>query len=171
MKRIKYFKIIWRFPFDLVRHMRNESHRGHFTTYLAMRKLYVLSKGRSRALFSSLFGIIRGRPSALKDTHASVINDLKRDGVCIKRQFIAKQDALKIRKYLEKKEGVVALEGNKKAITSTIESMERGLQLRYSPNTLLSCEKIVDLISDPTIVQIATDYLGCKPVFAGVNAR
>ena len=153
---------------DLVAHLKDESHVSKVSTYELQRKLYVRSKGRSRSVWSAGFGAIRPvRWRSLPDP-LGVGPALERDGCAIVPDFLDPGRVEALRTYFEQQPG--EMRGRETPPGTRVGDTSGGLRFDFSLRTFLGADGILDIATDPRLVDVAARYLRCTPVFTGARA-
>ncbi|HSI22797.1 MAG TPA: phytanoyl-CoA dioxygenase family protein [Methylophilaceae bacterium] len=165
---VRYIPAIYFFPRDFVAHLIDESHRSHASSFVFLRFVYVHSRGYLRTAFLWFFRLVR--PCTLSTgKHKVLVADIRHDGIAALPRFLNPEQVSKIRNYLTEQPGFRIGSGFAKS-PAYLKAMASGLKLEYSPTVILKAPGMDKLIEDPTIHEIAADYLGCEPIFTGVAA-
>jgi hypothetical protein len=138
---------------DVRGHLKSEAHQSRATTYQLMRKLYVLSHGRSQTVWRLMFRTLR-RSGPRVPGDLGIADEVRRHGYAIRPGFISDDGVLAIRRYLECQPG----------------RPRTGLRIDYSPEVILDAPGMSQLLSNPELLAAARNYLGAQPIFAGVSS-
>jgi hypothetical protein len=153
---------------DLAAHLRDESHVSKPSTYRLQRRMYVRSKGRSRALWSAGFRLARPvRRRSIPDT-LGVLPALERDGCAVVPGFLPADRVAALRSYFEEQPG--QMRGRETPPGTRVRDTNGGLRFDFSQQTFLGADGVLDIATDPRLVDLAAAYLRCKPVFTGARA-
>lgn len=146
--------VLWQLPADIIGHLRSEAHQSHKPTYLALRKVYSLTRGRSRTFIRSFFRLVRPARPNLSPVAKAAIEALRNDGIVKVESYISPDRVAAIRSFLESQE------------TFSVGPLRRD----YRADDLLESEDVRSIIEDVFIRDLATAYLGCVPIFTQVAA-
>ncbi len=117
-----------------------------------------------RRIIISVLGIWVGRPRRAAPSQGEWLEKLKTNGIASLGSVLTKSQCMEIVDYLADKE---IYETNSSLGTVRYEAkpdtMAFGVHLR---NDVLDCPHIIELVSSPTIVKFAGDYLGCRPTLS-----
>jgi hypothetical protein len=150
----EYISWVWTLPTDLAGRFRSEARQSRHATYAVLRRLYALSRGRSRHVLRSLFRWRRPARPALDARGASIVDDLRGGGIAVAKGYLSASQCTRIRDFLESGEVI----------------RRNGLRDDYRPEDLLESPDIRALVADPFIQDIAAAYLGCTPIFTQLSA-
>lgn len=142
------------FSFDLICHLRSESHNSFKRSELTMRRLYVRTRGRSQKLLAFLFRRRRPITFSIKPEAIEIAQKVKKDGWALKESFLTEEVASR---FLDQ-------------ITSLPSRERNSLRVDYSQKDLLGLSVVRDLICNEFLVDIAASYLECEPIFTQVSA-
>ena len=146
--------MLWQFPADVIGHLRNEAHQSRRPTYLALRKAYALSRGRSRRIIRTFFRLARPCAPELSPETRTLVATLRTDGIVKIPQYLSSEQVGRIRTFLDSQE------------PCPVASVRRD----YRAQDLLKSADIRSIIEDRYILDLAGAYLGCVPIFVQVAA-
>jgi hypothetical protein len=169
MAVFRRMKVLWQFSYDLLCHLRNESHQSHRLTYIFMRRAYLYTRGRSRRFLWMLFRMLR--PVTHRKTTADIglIQTLRKDGIALVPQFLSKTQVETMREFLTDQQGYIVGEHFSGA-PATHATIAGGLKLQYPSKIVLMAPGMSSLLASKKIRDIAAEYLRCEPIFTGITA-
>jgi hypothetical protein len=143
--------------------------------YQAMINLFLISNGRSNDLFHKFLKKkinIENNQNLNNDNVKSVVSDLNEKGYYVKENYISSNDCLSILNQSYEIEGYYKLDNNPD-ISNYKKRFDRqspkGTMFSYDESALLNIKEIQDIISNPFLTNIATDYFEGLPILSAVN--
>lgn len=157
------------FGADILAHLKDESHQSQESTYLAMRRAYVQSRGRSSWLLAAVFqGARRGARNALPDL-LQIAGDVQHRGYAVRHGFLDPAVVRDLTSYFAEQPGSAVGSNFSRIQFSSIRTVERGLKFDYATPTILAAPHVLDIAADEAILGAAANYLHSEPILAGVN--
>lgn len=153
---------------DVAAHLRDESHRSSKTTFAAMRRAYVASRGRTKEAVASLFRAVRPTPD-LPDVFG-VAESVRDFGWAARPGALQRHVVDDIVDHLSGCPGNLVGAGFAQTPMASIEHVRSGVKFDYASNVVLEAPHVGDLISRDDIVGAAAHCLRAEPIFAGVHA-
>jgi hypothetical protein len=102
-----------------------------------------------------------GKSSNTRETPHPLIDPLKRDGIVCVEAMLSPSQCTEIVEYLADKPVYDRYVSIERAFSDARPpDMSFGIHLREN---VLDCPHVMELVSSPTMVQLAADYLGCTP--------
>jgi hypothetical protein len=158
---------------DLRAHLRDESHHGRESTYVALRRAYVLSHGVSTRLLSSL---IRQRRHAASragsgfDDVLSIEPEVRANGFAVRTGFVAPHAVAEMISYFSTQPGDAIGDEPRFTRYERVADVARGLKFEYARDVTLGAPHVLEVLTSEPLLAAARRYLGSEPIFAGVKA-
>ena len=155
---------------DFVGGLHDEAHQSRPETLRLIRRLYVKSHGRSRKAWRALYALVRPARGADARVDAQLLATLRNDGLVKVPGFLPPDRVEALRAYFEAMPATPILEDMSRGEPVLKADAARALRLPYDTPTVMRAPGVLDLLADPMLQQLAAAYLGCEPIFTGVDA-
>jgi hypothetical protein len=157
------------FACDLGLGLRDESHRSRPETHRVIRRAYLASHGHSRRALRWFYRQVR-KVDCAAQVDPGALAALHRDGLIRLPGYLMPQTVHAMREYFERMPGRPIGGGYARGQLTKLADAARVPRLQYDPATVLGAPGTRELLADRRLQHLAAAYLGCEPIFAGINA-
>lgn len=150
-----------------IRPLRRDSW-WRYGVYYASRLLpHPWLRGGVTALLKTFVTLVHGTAAAVEGSDAqSAVRQLRAAGMTPVISPLSPEQVADILSFLET--APVALGGSGAPVTASSQGVTSAV---YDAPTILACPHLLRAMNDPTLLQIAGAFLGCKPTISGVGLR
>jgi hypothetical protein len=158
---------------DLRAHLVDEAHHGHASTYVALRRAYVMSHGWSTRLLASF---VRHRRRATNRANPAPVDELaiaeevRANGYAVRTSFLAPELVAALVSYFTARPGDVIGEDFRRTRHDRLADLTRGVKFEYPTEVTLGAPHLLEVLTSDAVLGAASRYLGSEPIFAGVKA-
>jgi hypothetical protein len=143
----------------------------YFQRIVTPRRLrHVLSTGLARYI-RLRHGMLRAEAHAFKAAH---LKALQRDGHTPLGELLSSEQLTQIRLYLRDKLLVAHEDGQHGdgLPIFTIDQLQPGVRMaEYNLHDIVNCPHLLELANHPALLQLAGNYIGCKPTISAIGLR
>lgn len=125
-----------------------------------------IRKAITRSITAAINFHHRVKPAPVAASHLPIIDSLRRDGI-VDFPMVTPASVEKILSHIRDQP---VFHDNTQC--SSLDDLPPGTPLAsYAMSTILSCKEVIEIASDPLVIEIASNYLGCRPTISSMGIR